>query len=100
MSIEEAEERRRASQRYVRFNYGLWAGREVWPWYYRIPLAPVYGLMIAWYCMKGVPVNLQILHEQDYEPDKDPDGERPLKCPQCQKPLDREIDIEFRVRGK
>lgn len=97
MGLDEAEEYRRASQRFVKQNLGMWAGREVLPWYYRVPLAPLYGLYFTYICLKGVPINLQILREQDYEPDRDPDGEQRLKCPQCTEPLHRDIDIQFSV---
>ena len=93
MGLDEAQEKRHASDRYVKANYGLWAGREVMPWYVRFPLAPLYALQTFVLCLKGVPVNLQILTERDYEPDEEP----LMKCPQCREPLKREIDLDFTV---
>lgn len=93
MGLDTAEEKRRASNRYVQSNYGLWSGRDVLPWYYRVALSPIYAAMIVKMCLKGVPVNLQILHESDYEPDE----EKMVKCPQCHLPKNRDVELDFKI---
>lgn len=81
MGVIEAKEKRPESDRYVDTNIGLWTGRYPLPWYYRIPLAPIYGIWMAWWCLKGVPVNLQVLHDEDHEPKSQ--SNKIVQCPQC-----------------
>lgn len=98
--VDEAKEYRRASQRYVKSSYGMWAGRDVLPWYERALFSPLYALMFWWWCLKGVPINLQKLHERDYDPKED----GIYRCPQCLKLKDtddayptRSVQIEVTV---
>lgn len=83
MTVPEGKEKRRVSQRYVKKNLGMWTG---FPWYLRIVFATLYGLDFVYHCVRGTPINLQILHEEDY----DPDEPSITKCPQCRQMTFRE----------
>lgn len=95
MGLDEKTEKRHASGRYVKSNLGLWSGREILPWYLRLVFAPLYAMQIFYYCLRDVPVNLQILHGKHYVP-----GETGmLKCPQCKEPIHRNINLDFEIGG-
>lgn len=93
MTVPEGKEKRRVSQRYVKRNLGMWTGLA---WYLRIVFAPLYVLGFAYHCLKGTPINLQILHEEDYEP------EEPsiVKCSHCGQLESRSTsDLEGGIKG-
>lgn len=96
MNRETEEEYRRAPQRYVRSNMGMWTGLNP---VIRIVLSPLYATLMWLHCVLGTPVNFQKLHAEDYEPEYDTmEGLR--VCPQCQRPKGDEIEVTFRIRGE
>jgi hypothetical protein len=90
MMVREAQEYRKRYDRYVKSNLGMWTGLCS---LYRVFLSPIYAAMFWYYCLKGVPMNFQVLHDEDYEPDE----RETTKCPQCGKVSDESLTIEVGV---
>ena len=41
-----------------------WTGLE---WWQRVILSPIYAFIFWWYCVKGVPVEVNELSKEDFE---------------------------------
>lgn len=92
MGLQTATEKCRYLNRYVKRQMGMWTDLS---WYYRIPLSPLYAVHLWWWCVKGVPVNIQRLHDEDYEPDE---PETTIRCPECRKPKNRDMTLSLEIR--
>lgn len=90
----EEKEYDRYQQRYIKRTMGMWTGLDS---VIRILLSPVYALGLWWMCVKGTPIRVQTLHEEDYEPEYDV-GEHRMRCPHCRRPMSEEVDITFKVQ--
>lgn len=88
-----APEKRHAQNRYVKSVWNLWSDMS-WPW--RVLFSPVYGIQAMILCLKGVPIQYLILHDDDYEPEV----KGMMMCPQCHEPRNRTVEVTFRVEGE
>lgn len=81
--------------RYVKREMGWWTDL---PLKYRFFMAPIYALTIWIWCVKGIPIAVQILHEEEYDPEYEALPSRRI-CPRCDRYMDEEVKFQFRVSG-